>query len=150
VKWRTHHRASVALLEPSRLLPGPFVNRALAILAINDGATILLFSVVSAVTVAWLGAPNSGHETWTALRLAAMQEGLSLLVGALLGDESVDKQISAAAVSTIREAPAGRARTAGEPAQASTSPMAARLPLAHLLLINAVTSESALRLSLLC
>jgi Kef-type K+ transport system membrane component KefB len=64
---------------------GPFVDRALAILAINDGVTMLLFSVVSAATVAWLAAPNSGHEAWTALRLAAMREGLSLLVGALLG-----------------------------------------------------------------
>ncbi len=64
---------------------GPFVDRALAILAINDAATILCFDVISAATVAWLGAPGSGDETWTALRLAAFREALSLLIGAGLG-----------------------------------------------------------------
>ena len=68
-----------------RNAPGPFVDRALAILAINDAATILCFDVISAATVAWLGAHGSGDETWTALRLAVFREALSLLIGAGLG-----------------------------------------------------------------
>ncbi len=60
---------------------GPFVDRALGVLAINDAATILIFSVISAATVAWIGARTSGAEAWTALRQAAAGEALSLLAG---------------------------------------------------------------------
>ncbi|WP_210209049.1 cation:proton antiporter [Roseiarcus fermentans] len=68
-----------------RQASGPFVDRLLAILAINDAATMLVFSVVSAATVAWIGAPGAGGDAFAALRAAAMREGSSVLVGALLG-----------------------------------------------------------------
>lgn len=42
-----------------RKASGLFVDRALGILAINDAATILIFSVVSAAIVAWLGAETA-------------------------------------------------------------------------------------------
>jgi Kef-type K+ transport system membrane component KefB len=64
---------------------GPFVDRALGVLAVNDAATIVIFSVISATVVAWLGAQASPDETWTALGHAAMSEALSLAVGAALG-----------------------------------------------------------------
>ncbi len=61
---------------------GPFVDRALGVLAINDAAAILLFSVVSSIAVARLGAQVD--ETWAALA-ATRQEALSLVVGVGLG-----------------------------------------------------------------
>ncbi len=74
---------------------GPFVDRALGVLAVNDAATIVIFSVISATVVAWLGAHGAQAETshaqishvqtWTALSQAAMSEALSLIAGAALG-----------------------------------------------------------------
>jgi Kef-type K+ transport system membrane component KefB len=64
---------------------GRFVDRALGILAINDAATVLIFSVVSAVTVSVLGSQSSGALIGPALGKAALTEGLSLVVGAAIG-----------------------------------------------------------------
>lgn len=69
---------------------GPFVDRALGVLAVNDAATIVVFSVISATVVAWLAAHTSQTEAsqveiWAALGQAATSEGLSLIVGAALG-----------------------------------------------------------------
>lgn len=65
-----------------RKAEGAFVDRALAILAINDAAGIFLFSLLSAVAIAALGATeNSG----AAALLALKREGLSLLLGCALG-----------------------------------------------------------------
>jgi Kef-type K+ transport system membrane component KefB len=60
---------------------GPFVDRALGILAINDAATILIFSVASSAAVAWLGAQDSGAAIDASVCTAAVNEALSLLVG---------------------------------------------------------------------
>lgn len=62
---------------------GPFVDRALGVLAINDAAAILLFSVVSSMAVARLGAQTD--EMWTAFAEATRQEALSMAVGVALG-----------------------------------------------------------------
>ena len=64
---------------------GPFVDRALGILAINDAATIIIFSVVSSATIAILGAQSSGAAVDVSVRVAAADEALSLLLGAALG-----------------------------------------------------------------
>jgi len=64
---------------------GIFVDRALGILAINDAATVLIFSVVSAVTVSLLGAQSSGAAIGASLSHAALNEGLSVVVGAAIG-----------------------------------------------------------------
>ncbi len=69
-----------------RKASGPFVDRALAILALNDAAGILLFSVLSAIAVAALAvqevaAAGPATPLWHALG----REGLSLLLGGLLG-----------------------------------------------------------------
>src|SRR3954447_1757677 len=50
---------------------------------------------------------------------------MSMIIGPNICDRRTPTRTIVTAVSTIREAPAGRARTAGEPAQARTSPMAA-------------------------
>ena len=68
-----------------RKASGLFVDRALGILAINDAATILIFSVVSAAIVAWLGAETANGGAFFALGRAALQEGLSLATGAVFG-----------------------------------------------------------------
>ncbi|WBK00862.1 cation:proton antiporter [Methylocystis parvus] len=64
---------------------GPFVDRALGVLAINDAAAILLFSVISSIAVAGLAAQSSAAETWTALAAAGREEALSVVTGATLG-----------------------------------------------------------------
>ncbi|HUO55806.1 MAG TPA: cation:proton antiporter [Rhodoblastus sp.] len=64
---------------------GPFVDRALGVLAVNDAATILIFSVISATAVAWLGAQTSQGATLSALLKAGIGEALSLVVGVALG-----------------------------------------------------------------
>ncbi|HTO80113.1 MAG TPA: cation:proton antiporter [Methylocystis sp.] len=64
---------------------GPFVDRAFGILAINDAATVLIFSVVSAATVAALGAHGSGAEVRASIEIAALNEANSLLAGGVLG-----------------------------------------------------------------
>lgn len=64
---------------------GPFVDRALGILAVNDAAAILLFSVVSATVVGGLGAGATAPDTWAASLQAAKSEALSATAGAVLG-----------------------------------------------------------------
>jgi Kef-type K+ transport system membrane component KefB len=64
---------------------GPFIDRAFGILAINDAATVLIFSVVSAATVAALGAHGSGAEVRASMEIAALNEANSLLAGGALG-----------------------------------------------------------------
>ena len=64
---------------------GPFVDRAFGILAINDAATVLMFSVVSAATVAALGAHGSGAEVRASIETAALNEASSLLAGGAVG-----------------------------------------------------------------
>lgn len=64
---------------------GPFVDRALGVLALNDTAAILLFSVISSTAVAWLGTKGSASGAGPALAAAATQEALSALAGAALG-----------------------------------------------------------------
>jgi Kef-type K+ transport system membrane component KefB len=64
---------------------GPFVDRALGILAVNDAATILLFSVASATVVSWLGASVSATDGWAISLQAAKGEALSIIGGAALG-----------------------------------------------------------------
>lgn len=67
-----------------RKAKGDFVERALAILAINDAAAIFLFSLLSAVAVAGLQAVPSATAPSAALLLALQREGLSLLLGCAL------------------------------------------------------------------
>ena len=64
---------------------GPFVDRAFGILAINDAATVLLFSVVSAATVAALGAHGSNAGVRASIEIAALNEVGSLLAGGAVG-----------------------------------------------------------------
>ena len=64
---------------------GIFADRALGILAINDAATVLIFSVVSAVAVSVLGSQSSGALVGAALGRAALNEGLSIVVGVAIG-----------------------------------------------------------------
>ena len=64
---------------------GPFVDRAFGILAINDAATVLLFSVVSAATVAALGAHGSNAGVRASIEIAALNEANSLLAGGAVG-----------------------------------------------------------------
>ncbi|MBS0561105.1 MAG: cation:proton antiporter [Proteobacteria bacterium] len=64
---------------------GLFVDRALGILAINDAATVLIFSVASAATVATLGAQSSGALIGDSLRAALLNEALSVGAGLVLG-----------------------------------------------------------------
>lgn len=68
-----------------RKATGDFVERALAILAINDAAAIFLFSLVSAVAVAGLQAAPSAAGPQAALLTALGREALSLLLGCTLG-----------------------------------------------------------------
>jgi len=64
---------------------GPFVDRAFGILAINDAATVLLFSVVSAATVAALGAHGSAAGVRASIEIAALNEAGALLAGGAVG-----------------------------------------------------------------
>lgn len=64
---------------------GPFVDRVMGILALNDGATILIFSVVSAAAVALLAAGSDTLSMGTALQRAAVNEALSVAAGIVLG-----------------------------------------------------------------
>jgi Kef-type K+ transport system membrane component KefB len=64
---------------------GVFADRALGILAINDAATVLIFSVASAVTVSVLGSQSSGALIGESLGRAALNEGLSIVVGVAIG-----------------------------------------------------------------
>ena len=63
---------------------GPFVDRALGVLALNDAAAVLIFSAVSAAVVAMVGA-GSASTIGAALRGAAANEALSIAVGIALG-----------------------------------------------------------------
>lgn len=64
---------------------GPFVDRALGILAINDAAAVLVFSAVSAAAVGLLAAADAGVALGGALGAAVLNEAVSLLLGAGLG-----------------------------------------------------------------
>lgn len=64
---------------------GPFVDRALGVLALNDGATVLIFSAVSAAAVALAGADGSMSVISSSLFDAAANEGLSFAAGAACG-----------------------------------------------------------------
>ncbi|HYN37719.1 MAG TPA: cation:proton antiporter [Rhodospirillales bacterium] len=64
---------------------GPFVDRVLGILAINDAATVLVFSAISAVVAAQLGAGVSSSVIGGALLHAAKTEGLSVAAGVAPG-----------------------------------------------------------------
>ena len=95
MKWQTALivAAAAAATAPTityavirrRNASGPFVDRVFGILAINDAATILIFSVVSAATVARLGAHGSGTEVRASMEIAALNEANSLLAGGALG-----------------------------------------------------------------
>ena len=64
---------------------GPFVDRVLGILAVNDTAAVLMFSAVSAAAVALLGADASAPIIGASLFGAAVNEALSVAVGIALG-----------------------------------------------------------------
>jgi Kef-type K+ transport system membrane component KefB len=64
---------------------GPFVDRVLGILAINDAATVLVFSVISAAVTAGLAADGSEPIIGTRLLGAAVNEGGSIAAGIGLG-----------------------------------------------------------------
>jgi Kef-type K+ transport system membrane component KefB len=63
---------------------GPFVDRALGVLALNDASCVLIFSAVSAAVVAMLGA-GSANGIRAALWGAAANELLSIAAGIALG-----------------------------------------------------------------
>lgn len=63
---------------------GPFVDRALGVLAINDASCVLIFSVVSAAVIAMLGA-GSAATMGAALGAAAANEALSVAAGVVIG-----------------------------------------------------------------
>jgi len=95
VKWQTALivAAASAATAPTityavirrRKASGPFIDRTFGILAINDAATILIFSVVSAATVAALGAHGSGAGVRGSIEIAALNEANSLIAGGALG-----------------------------------------------------------------
>jgi Kef-type K+ transport system membrane component KefB len=64
---------------------GPFVDRVFGILAINDSATILIFSVASATAIALLGAHNYASIISASLLNTAIKLALSVAVGIVLG-----------------------------------------------------------------
>lgn len=64
---------------------GPFIERGLGVLAINDAATILIFSVTSAAALALLATPGSSSIISGSLFSAAINEALSAGAGAAIG-----------------------------------------------------------------
>ncbi len=64
---------------------GPFVDRVLGVLAINDATTILIFSVTAAAVLALLAAPGSTSTIGASFLGAVAKEGFSVGVGAALG-----------------------------------------------------------------
>jgi Kef-type K+ transport system membrane component KefB len=71
-----------------RQATGPFIDRALGVLALNDASCVLIFSAVSAGVAAMLGAgsaPGSVSGIGAALWRAAESEALSIAAGAALG-----------------------------------------------------------------
>jgi Kef-type K+ transport system membrane component KefB len=64
---------------------GPFVDRVLGVLAINDATTILIFSITSAAVLALLAAPGSTSGVGVAFLGAVANEALSVSVGSGLG-----------------------------------------------------------------
>ena len=68
-----------------RQATGPFVDRVLGILAINDAAAVLVFSVASAAALGMLAGGPAGGGIAEALGAAARVEALSLLLGLGLG-----------------------------------------------------------------
>jgi hypothetical protein len=63
---------------------GPFVDRVLGILAINDASGVLIFSAVSAVVAAMLGAGSTATIS-AAVGHAALNEALSIVAGITIG-----------------------------------------------------------------
>lgn len=63
---------------------GPFVDRVLGVLAINDAATVFIFSVASSIAIALLGAHDYAIIT-ASLSGAVINEVLSVAVGTALG-----------------------------------------------------------------
>ncbi len=64
---------------------GPFIDRVLGVLAINDASTILVFSVTSAAVLAMLAAPGSTSTIGAAFLGTMMNEALSVGAGIALG-----------------------------------------------------------------
>lgn len=64
---------------------GPFIDRVLGILAINDAATILVFSVTSAAVVAMMATPDSTSTIGASFLGAFTNEALSVGAGIALG-----------------------------------------------------------------
>jgi NhaP-type Na+/H+ or K+/H+ antiporter len=64
---------------------GPFVDRVLGVLAINDATTILIFSVTSAAVLAMLAAPDSTSTIGAAVLGTMLNEALSVGAGLALG-----------------------------------------------------------------
>lgn len=64
---------------------GPFVDRVLGVLAINDAATILVFSVTSAAALAMLATPDSLSLVSASFLGAVENEALSVGAGIALG-----------------------------------------------------------------
>jgi Kef-type K+ transport system membrane component KefB len=64
---------------------GVFADRTLGILAVNDAATVLIFSIASAVSVSLLGSQSSGGLIGASLGHAALTEGLSIVLGVAIG-----------------------------------------------------------------
>ena len=60
---------------------GPFVDRVLGILALNDAAAVLIFSAVSAAAVALLGAGDGAPSIAAVVSRAAVNEALSVAAG---------------------------------------------------------------------
>ena len=86
---------------------GPFVDRTFGVLAINDAATVLLFSIVSAATVAALGAHGVGAGVRASIGFAALNEANSLLAGGAVGGVYL---IARSAISDETPGCAGRLR----------------------------------------
>jgi Kef-type K+ transport system membrane component KefB len=64
---------------------GPFIDRALGVLAINDASTILVFSVTSAAVLALIASPGSAGSIDIAFFSTVTNEAVSVLAGAALG-----------------------------------------------------------------
>jgi Kef-type K+ transport system membrane component KefB len=68
-----------------RQASGPFVDRALGVLAINDAAAVVIFSVVSAAAIALADAATSDAIVRASLSAAAWNEVLSAVAGIAVG-----------------------------------------------------------------
>lgn len=64
---------------------GPFIDRVLGILAMNDAASILIFSVTSAAALVMIAAPDSASTISASFSSALVNEALSAGAGIALG-----------------------------------------------------------------